>query len=84
MQIAVSIRRRVIIYDNVHSFDINTTSEYIGSNKNTFVKGFEGGVSVDPAVGIHIPFDINENCDGPFLLLQTGVNADAGEVARHK
>ena len=51
LKVGVS-KERVIIDDDVHSLDINTTTEDINSDQNTFLESsflesFEGGVSAD-------------------------------------
>ena len=51
MQITISVRRAVIIDDDVHSLDINTTAEDISSDQYTFLEGLEGGVSADSIEG---------------------------------
>ena len=52
VQITISVRRAIIIDDDVHSLDINTTAEDISSDQNTFLKSFEGGVSADSIEGV--------------------------------
>lgn len=47
MQIAVSIRWAVVIDNDVHTFDIDTTAEDIRGNKYTFLERFECGVPGD-------------------------------------
>ena len=51
MQITVSVRRTIIIDDDVHTLDINTTTENISSNQNTFFECFEGRVSANTIGG---------------------------------
>lgn len=47
MQVAVSIRRAVIIDDNVDAFDIDSTAKNISGDQNTLFKGFERRVTTD-------------------------------------
>jgi hypothetical protein len=48
MQIAVCIRRGVVIDDNVHSLNIDPTAKYISGYENTLLKVFELLVSGNP------------------------------------
>lgn len=47
MQIAVSIRWAIVIDNDVHAFDIDTTAEDIRGNKDTLLERFECGVPGD-------------------------------------
>lgn len=47
MQITVSIRGAIVVDNNVHTFNINATSENIGRHKDTLFECFESSVSVD-------------------------------------
>ena len=56
VQITISVRRAVIIDDDVHLLDINTVARDI-SDQNMFLKGFEDGVSADFIEGINLRYD---------------------------
>lgn len=72
MQVTVSVRRAVIIDDDVHSLDINTTAKDISSDQNTFLEGFEGGVSTDSIEGRNLKDNSSSKwLYTPFLLLKT-------------
>jgi len=47
VEVAVSIRRTIVIHDDVDPFHINPPTKDIGSNENTLLKRFEGGVALD-------------------------------------
>ena len=47
MEITVSIRRTVIIYNDVDTFHVNASSENISCDKDTLLECFEGGVALD-------------------------------------
>ena len=47
MQVAVGITGAVIVDDNVHTLDVDTTTEDIRCNKDTLFECLEGGVAVD-------------------------------------
>ena len=47
MEVAVSIRRTIIIRDDVDPFHINPPTKDIGSNENTLLKRLEGGIALD-------------------------------------
>ena len=85
MQITVSIRRTVIIDDDVHSLDINTTAEDISSDQNTFLKSFESGVSADSIEKRNLrETTILQKMHAPFFLLKTRMDTDARKIAGHK
>ena len=48
MQITVSIRWTVIVNDDIDTFNINSTTEYIGRNQDALFERLECGVSTDP------------------------------------
>lgn len=61
MQVAVGIRRAIIVDNDVHSFDIDTTAENISCNKDTLLKSLERRVAADTAQGVnskHIRIDL--------------------------
>lgn len=81
MQIAVCIRWRVIVDDNVHALDVNTTSENIRCDENSLLECLECSVPLDSAESS--PIRQGHNDKGyitPLLLGESRVNADAGEV----
>ena len=85
MQITVRVRRTVIIDDNVHSLDINTTAEDISSNQNTFLEGFEGGVSTDAIERRNLRNKFSsKKLHTPFILLKTRMDTDTRKIARDK
>lgn len=47
MEVAVGIRRAVVVDDDVHSLNIDSTAEDIRSNKYSLLEGLEGGIAVD-------------------------------------
>jgi hypothetical protein len=47
MEVAVSIRRTIIIHNNVDSFHINPPTKDIGSDENTLLERLKGGVALD-------------------------------------
>ena len=48
MQELIRVIREVIVDDNVHSLNVNTTSKQVGGNKNASVKLLEGLVFGNP------------------------------------
>lgn len=52
MQVTVRIWGTIVVDDDVDTFDINTTAEDIGGDKDTLFEGFEGGISVDTKTGL--------------------------------
>lgn len=83
VEVAVSIRRTVIIHHDVDPFHINPPTKNIGSDENTLLECFEGRVALDTIDGDE---NIIITLIGyvPFLLSQTRVNADTWEIARDK
>ena len=49
MQVAVSVRRAVIVDNNVDTLHINATTKDICRNEDTLFEGLESGVSADTA-----------------------------------
>jgi hypothetical protein len=47
MKVAVSIRRTIIIHDDVDPFHIDPPAKDIGSDENTLLERLEGGVALD-------------------------------------
>jgi hypothetical protein len=47
MQVRVRIRGSIIVDDDVYSLDIDTTTEDIGGNKDTFFESLERGITSD-------------------------------------
>ena len=85
MQVTVSIRRAVIIDDDVHSLDINTTAEDISSDQNTFLEGFEGGVPADSIEGRNLRDNSSsKKLHAPLILLKTRMDTDARKIAGDK
>ena len=68
MQIAVSIRRTIVVDNDIDTLYINTTTENISSNENSFLKCFEGGVSADTVENVSLRF-IRINRKSPTVLL---------------
>lgn len=48
MQIAVGIRRRVVVDHNVDTFHVDATTEDVRRDEDALLKGLEGGVSGNP------------------------------------
>jgi hypothetical protein len=48
MQVAVRIRRAIVIDDDVHALNIDATSEYVSSDQDTLLESFECGIAIDP------------------------------------
>jgi hypothetical protein len=86
MQITVSIRRTVIIDDDVHSLDINTTAEDISSDQNTFLESFEGSVSADSIEerDLRDIIILQKKLHAPFFLLKTRMDTDTRKIAGDK
>jgi hypothetical protein len=85
MQIAVCIRGAIIVDDNVDTLNVNATAEDISRNKYTFFKCFERGIAIDTGACHQISRDISISwVNLPFLLGQTRVDTNTGEVARDK
>ena len=47
MKVAVSVRRAVVVDDDVHTLDIDTTAKNVGGHEDTLLEGLEGGVARD-------------------------------------
>ena len=47
MEVAVSIGRTIVIHDDVDPFHINPPAKDVGSDENTLLERFEGGVALD-------------------------------------
>ena len=54
MQVAISIRRTIVVNDDVHALDINATTEDIGGNEYTLFESLESSVTVDTLRGNNI------------------------------
>lgn len=49
MEVAVGVRRAVVVDDNVHTLDIDTTTEDVSGDEDTLLESLEGGVARDTA-----------------------------------
>lgn len=47
MKVAVSIRRAIVVDDDINTLDVDTATEDISGNKDTLLEIFESGISVD-------------------------------------
>jgi hypothetical protein len=47
VEVTVSIRRTIIIHNDVDTFHINPPAKDVGSDKNTLLERLEGGVAFD-------------------------------------
>lgn len=47
MEVAVGICRGIVVDNDIHSLNINTTTEDVSGNKNTLLECLESTVSVD-------------------------------------
>jgi hypothetical protein len=47
VQVAIRIRRAIIINDDIDSFNIDATAEDIGGNKDALFECFESGITAD-------------------------------------
>jgi len=48
VQVAVCIRRAIIINDDINSFNVDTTAEDVSGNKDAFLECFKGRIATDP------------------------------------
>ena len=49
MQIAVSIRRTVVVDDDIDTFNVDTTAKYVRRNQYTLLEGLKRRIPVYPA-----------------------------------
>ena len=54
MKIAVCVRRAVVVDDDIHTLDINTTPEDISRNEYTLLERLERGVAVDTTCNVSL------------------------------
>ena len=47
VEVAVGVRRTVVVDDDVHSLDVDTTTEDIGGNQYPLLEGFERSITID-------------------------------------
>lgn len=47
MQVAVGIRRRIIVYNDIDPLNVDTTAEDISCDQNSLLKRLERGVTFD-------------------------------------
>jgi len=47
MQVAVCIRRAIIINDNINSFNVDTTTKDVRGHKDALLECFEGGIAAN-------------------------------------
>ena len=47
MEVTVSIRRTVVVHNDVHTFHIDAPTEDIRSDEDTFLECLEGSVALD-------------------------------------
>jgi hypothetical protein len=47
VEVTVSIRRTIVIHNDVDTFHIDPSTKDIGSDKNTLLERLEGGVAFD-------------------------------------
>jgi hypothetical protein len=84
VQVAVRVRRAVVVDNDVHSFNINTAPEDIRRDEDTLLEGLESLVSFDTGKNGSVTFSSAKCRYVPLLLLETGVDADTREVALHQ
>ena len=53
MKIAIRICGRIIVHDDIDTFNVDTTTEDICGNQNALFEGFKCGVPADPEVEKH-------------------------------
>lgn len=86
VEIAVCIRRAVVVDDDVDTLNIDTTAEDVSRHEDTLLEGLECRVAVDTE-NLHISGSVrvtNAPINSPLLLSQTGVDADRREIARNE
>ena len=72
MKVRVGIRRSIVIDYDVHPFDVNTATENIGGNKDTFFEGFERGISADTKWDCQVSSpEMEGDSNVPFFLGET-------------
>ena len=87
MEITVGIVRAIVVDYNVYTLHIDTTTENVGSDKNTLLECLEGGVTRDTLRNHVEKFELDilhRKSDSPLLLGEARVNGDGREVARNK
>ena len=50
VQVAIRIRRAIIINDDINSFNIDATAKDVSGNKDALLECFEGGITADSKV----------------------------------
>lgn len=85
MQVRVRIRGGIIVDDDVYSLDIDTTTEDIGGNKDTFFESLERGITSDTKQNYQVSSHrVRGESNVPFLLSKTRVDTDTRKIARNK
>jgi len=83
MQVRVSIRRGIVIDNDVYSLDINTATKNVGGDEDAFFKGLKRGVSAYTKRNCQLSGPQMEGNSGvPFLLGKTRMDTDTWEIAR--
>lgn len=82
VEVAVRVRRAVVVDNDVHALNIDTTTEDVGGDEDTLFECFERLVALDATANIEQLRKITECNELPLLLLEAGVDADARKVAR--
>ncbi len=87
MQIAVCIRRAVIVDDDIHSFNIDTTSKDVGCHKDALLESLECRITADTAkdVGSKYPRHslraYRSSCAKPEWMLILGKLQDCSNLS---
>jgi hypothetical protein len=76
MEITVWTVGHIIIYDNVDTFNINSSAENVCCNANSLVEVFEGFVPCNTNWSEHAG-----NSEIPFLLWKSSMDGDTREIA---
>ena len=81
MKIAVCVRRVVVVDDDIHTFDIDTTTENICCHQNTLLEILECTVTLNAVIQNQYDEAMSERLTIPFLLGEARVDTDTREVA---
>lgn len=73
MQVAICIRRAIIVNDNINSFNIDASTENISSNKNALLECFESGIATNSRKKKIIVNIVNESIPIFRTVLPVGV-----------
>jgi hypothetical protein len=72
VKVRIGIRGSIIVDDDVYPLNVNTATENVGGDKDTFFESLERGISADTKQGCQVRSpEMEGDSNVPFLLRKT-------------